>query len=359
MTDQGRIQDRIEVSNGISRVLIEGGSQPLQISLLRTCKQIHTAAKHLLWKYNTLHLGWIMREWAPAPEGMISLPIVKKIKDHIQSVSLDVDLLFDKTIADRLIFGYNLTILATWIQEGSLSSITLFPSSIIGGVRLSHRQLGKVLQRRGHPVLRERLTYYKYLQELRLGTLATSSLSTVKKQLVIDTGVPTFERETWKPKQRITQVRSSGGNPLHMLHELAIAWGGRLEVNDVLVFEDGNPVEDIFLEESDPPIYYFKDDVHLWLMTEVVKDPLEGKHIGDYLCGMDRSGRAAYYRKFEDELEALKFKYGFRSVENLSIEESKARTEKELDVLYAAIPTRYVAEEPANWRTSWGTVENA
>jgi hypothetical protein len=108
---------------------------------------------------------------------------------------------------------------------------------------------------------------------------------------------------------------------MDMLREVANAWGERLEVNGLLAYEDGKPGdEDIFLEQADPHQYYYKDDVHLWLMTEVVKELVDGKHIGDFLLNMDRQSRATYYRKFEPQLQALKETYGIRRITNPSVE---------------------------------------
>lgn len=291
----------------------EDDGEEIRLSFLRTCKQIYAETKHLLWQHNTLHLESILH---PAREGIIEPIIVTGFKHHVQSVHLDIDLLFDKTISGRLIFGHNLSILANWVTEGHLSSITLAARSMMGSNHLTHRQLEKILSHRRHPI--HGLTYHEYLKELQLGTCVHTSLSTIKRRLVIDTGTPNLRATTWCPRQ---PIRSRCGNPMDMLREVANAWGGRLEVNGLLAYEDGKPVdEDIFLEQADPHQYYYKDDVHLWLMTEVVKEPVDGKHIGDFLFNMDRQSRAAYYRKFEPQLQALKETYGIRRIANPSVE---------------------------------------
>jgi hypothetical protein len=287
--------------------LYEDGGEEIRLSFLRTCKQIYAETKHLLWQYNTLHLESILN---PAREGIIDHIIVTGFKHHVQSVQLDIDLIFDKTVSGRLVCGHNLSILATWVTEGHLSSIALVAKSMGGSNHFTHRQLERILSHRKQAD--HGLTYRGYLKELQLGTYVHSSLSTIKRRLVIDTGTPMLEAKTWRPRQ---PIRSRCGNPMDMLSEVATAWGGRLEVNGVLAYEDGEPVdEDIFFEQVEPHQYYYADDVHLWLMTEVVKELVDGKHIGEILLSMDRRSRAVYYRKFESQLQAMKEMYGIRRI---------------------------------------------
>ena len=292
------------------------GGEEIRLSFLRICKQMYAETKDLLWQYNTLRLESVLQ---PVREGIIDSTIVARFQHHVRSVQLDIDLLFDKTWADRQVFGHNLSILASWATEGRLQSITLAARSMNGSNRLTHRQLELVLSHRRRRI--HELIYRDYLKELGAGTCKSNPLSTIKRRLVIDTGTPNFEATTWRPRQLI---RSRCGNPMDMLRELADAWGGRLEVNGLLAFEDGNPVEkDIFLEQADPHQYYYTDDVHLWLMTEIVTEPVDGKHIGDLLLDMDRQSRAAYYRKFEPELRALKEMNGIHRIISPSIEHPK------------------------------------
>jgi hypothetical protein len=314
-TPKSRIELVKTSSRGVSHLgtrhkilpLNEDGGEEIRLSFLRTCKQIYAETKHLLWQHNTLHLESILY---PVREGIIDPVVMTGFKHHVQSVQLDIDLIFDKSLSGRLIFGHNLSMLATWATEGHLSSITLTARSMMGSNNLTHRQLERILIHRRHP--NHGLIYRDYLKDLELGTSIRSSLSTIKRRLVIDTGAPMLEAATWRPRQ---PIRSRCGNPMDMLSEVATAWGGRLEVNGVLAYEDGKPVdEDIFFEQVEPHQYYYADDVHLWLMTEVVKELVDGKHIGEVLLSMDRKSRAAYYRKLEPQLLALKEAYGIRRI---------------------------------------------
>lgn len=244
---------------------------------------------------------------SPPREGIILPFIASGFGHHVRSVLLDVDLIFDKTVSTRLVFGHNLSILDNWVLEGHLTSITLVAQSISGRNHLTHRQFERVLSHRTPGY-----TYSRYIKELKLGTCAHSSLSTIRRRFIIDTGSPNPEAITWYPRLRI-QPRC--GNPMELLSEVANTWGGRLEVNGLLAYNNGTCVdEEIFLEQSDPHQYHYKDDLYLWMMTQIVKDPIDGKHIGTFLLNMDRQSRYAYYRKFEAQLQALKELHGIRQI---------------------------------------------
>ncbi|KUJ12961.1 uncharacterized protein LY89DRAFT_687873 [Mollisia scopiformis] len=310
-------RSRIELKKGSYRALNEDGGEEIQMCLLRTCKQIYNETRDIWWKYNTLHLRSILNAHAPAPEGIIAPNVAMRIKSQVRSVQMNIDTLFYKTIADRLVFGHNLSILAGWAQEGQLSSITLNIKSVAGRILYTHRQWMRVLGR--HRDSEKDRTHKQYLEELRFASTAPNPLSTIKRRIVLETRSSTFEPDTWRPRHSL-RVPKQGHNPIDMLQELASAWGGRLEVNGMLAYEDGNPVGgDILLEQSEPRLFYYKDDVHLWLMTEIVKEPVQGKHIGQFLLDMDRSSRAAFYGKYETELQALKQKYGIHRVGESSV----------------------------------------
>jgi hypothetical protein len=283
------------------------GGDELVLSFLRTCKQIYAETKNLLWQHNTLHLFSVLD---PPREGIIS-SLSPSISTNVQSVSLDIDLIFHKTLSGRLIFGHNLSTLASWVHDGRLSSITLTARSIIGSTHLTHRQLEKILSRRIHPV--HSLTYREYLKELQLGTDTHSALSTINRRLVIDTTPPALSAPSFRP-------RPIRGNPMDMLQEVASAWGGRLEVNGVLVFQDGQAVEDVFLEQREPKQYFYKEDIDSWLLTEVIKEEVEGKCVGEFLAGLERGRRMEHCRRFETQIEELRESYGIRRIARPGVE---------------------------------------
>jgi hypothetical protein len=292
----------------------EDGGEEIRLSFMRTCRQIYAETKDLLWRYNTLCLETVLQ---PQREGIIDSTIVARFKHQVQSVQLDFDPTFDKTWESRQVFGHNLSILASWVTEGCLQSITLAVRSMNGSTNLTPRQLEKVLSHRKRVVLG--VIYNEYLEELKCGTRESSPLSTINRRLVIDAGTPVFAATTWRPRQPISSL---WGDPMEMLRELANAWGGRLEVNGLTAYADGEPIqEDIFLEQVDPHRFYYSDDVSLWLMTEIIEEPVDGKCIGDILLGMDRQSRAAYYRQFEPQLQALKERYGIGRIANISTEQ--------------------------------------
>jgi hypothetical protein len=130
--------------------LNDDGGEEIRLSFLRTCKQIYAETKHLLWQLNTLHLESILH---PAREGIIRPIAVMGFKHHVQSVQLDIDFVLDKTVSGRLIFGHNLSILAEWVTEGRLSSITLTARSMMGNSHLTQRQLEKILSHRRRPYM--------------------------------------------------------------------------------------------------------------------------------------------------------------------------------------------------------------
>ncbi|KAE9368041.1 hypothetical protein N431DRAFT_429278 [Stipitochalara longipes BDJ] len=285
----------------------DGGDQ-IRLSFLRTCKQIYAETKYLLWAHNTLYLSSILH---PAREGTIGHLIAPAITAHVQSVELDIDLIFEKTFAGRLTFGHNLNILNSWARDGRLSSITLTAKSIMGGTHLTHRQLEKILNHRVHPV--HSLTYHEYLKELQLSINAHTALSTVNRRFVIDNGPSTLAAPNWRP-------RPIRGNPMDMLQEVASAWGGRLEVNGVLAFQDGQVLEDVFLEQMEPKQYFYKEEVDLWLITEIVKEEVDGKCVGEFLAGSERGARRVYCRGFEKQIEELRTAYGIRRIASAGVE---------------------------------------
>ncbi|KAE8450861.1 hypothetical protein EG329_005774 [Mollisiaceae sp. DMI_Dod_QoI] len=201
---------------------------------------------------------------------------------------------------------------------------------------MGHRQLQRILCERNHTTSRPRFrlsrirrsAYYEYLEELKRHISRSPSLSTIKRRLVLDTGTPTFDVITWEPLQTL---HAELGNPVSMLKELADAWGGRLEVNGLLAYEDGKRVQDIFVKQDGIATYYHEDDVNLWMMIKAVGEPLDGKHIGDALLQMDRQSRAAYYRQFEPQLKALKEKFGIHRIDELDTKGTPSQTDEEED----------------------------
>ncbi|KAF8856415.1 hypothetical protein BDZ45DRAFT_476260 [Acephala macrosclerotiorum] len=200
-------RNRIELVNvyygGVTGVAVfhkilppyEDGGEEIRLSFRRTCRQIYAETKDLLWKNNTLRLESVLQ---PAREGVIDPTIVAKFQHHVRSVQLDIDLLFDKTWAGQLAFGHNLSILANWVTEGHLQSITLAVRCMNGSNHLTHRQLEKILSHRRRPVHNQ--IYHEYLNELRSGTRESSPLSTINRRLVIDTGTPHLAGTTWRPR---------------------------------------------------------------------------------------------------------------------------------------------------------------
>lgn len=298
-------------------LLFDPGKE-IGLSFLRTSKQIYEEAKDLVWQYNTLYLATTL---SPGREGVINPIVATGLKHHVQSVQLDVDLLFDKTISGRLTFGHNLSILEDWANEGCLVSVTLNATSMLGPNHFASRQLARILKKRADPV--RGLTYEEYLKELRIGTSPQSALSNIKRCLVINTGDPTLDTETCRPKYPIDPRY---GSPLDILREVAVAWGGRLEVNGILAYYEGNPVKnEIFLEQVEPYRYLYNDEVCLWLMTEVIKEPFDGEDIKNLLLNMDFQGRAAYYCNFESELQALMGVHGIRQISNEVVEHLESK----------------------------------
>lgn len=281
-----------------------GNEEELLLSVLRINKQVYAETKNLLWQHNTLHLLSVLD---PPREGVIS-PLSPSIIYNVRSVSLDIDLIFHKTLSSRPIFGHNLSILAAWVRDGRLSEITLIARNISSGTNyLSQKKLELILSRRIRPV--HSLTYKEYLKELTLGTEAQSPLSTVSRRFVIDTGPSTMSAPSFRPRPM------KGYNPMDMLREVASAWGGRLEINGVVVFQDGRAVGDVFLEQTgEPKQYFYKEDVDLWLMTEIVNEEVEGKCVGQFLLGLERGRRVEYCRRFEAQIEELRRVYGIQRI---------------------------------------------
>jgi hypothetical protein len=114
-----------------------------------------------------------------------------------------------------------------------------------------------------------------------------------------------------RPAFRPQPIRS---NPMDMLQEVASAWGGRLELNGVLVFQDGQAIGDIFLEQREPKQYFYKEDVDLWLMTKIANEEVEGKCVGEFLLGLERGRRVECCRRFEAQIEELRRVYGIQSI---------------------------------------------
>lgn len=108
----------------------------------------------------------------------------------------------------------------------------------------------------------------------------------------------------------------SYGNPESMLLELATAWGGHLEMNGTLAYEKGQRINDISVERPSMQTSYYLGEVNIWLMTEIIDEPVDGEHIGKLLLRMNVKGRAKYYRKYEKNLEMLREKYGINRIGN-------------------------------------------
>lgn len=313
-------KNRIEFVDSGYRALSEDGGEPIPLSFLRTCKQIYTEAKNLMWENNTLYLRSVMHAHVPSGEGVIA-GIANKFKDQVRSIHLGIDIIFDKTLEDRLILGHNLSILADWVTNGSLSSITLEMTTDSRACNFSINHLERILRYRSDPV--KKLTYDEYIKELRLGTSPDSPLSNIKRRMIFNMRTPLFDDTpgAWQPKRHYRITR----NPMDMFQELASAWGGRLEVDGLLAYENGNGVGDtLFYERTNPHQYYFKDYLHVWLMAEIVTEPTDEthrgnliveRHLGQDLLNLDRQSRDAYFHNFEPQLEALKAKHGIRRLD--------------------------------------------
>lgn len=195
-------------------------------------------------------------------------------------------------------------------------SVTLNTTSVLGPSYFAKKKLARILSRRADPV--RGLVYHEYLKELWIATSPQSALSTINRRLVIDTGDPILDTETWRPRYPID---SRHGSPMIVLKEVALAWGGCLEINGMLASPNGENVSnEIFLEQVEPHLYFYKDEIYLWLMTEVVKEPVDGKHIGELLLSMDCRSRAAYYGNYESQLQALMVVHGIRRISNEVVE---------------------------------------
>ncbi|KAN0095111.1 hypothetical protein V8E51_015822 [Hyaloscypha variabilis] len=316
-------------SDGVVRYKIlsptSDGGCAILLSFLRTCKQIHAETHNLLWKHNKLHLSSVL---SPPREGVIP-PLPPSITTNIRSLALEIDPTFHKTLSSHLLFTHNLSLLTSWIHSGSLTSLTLICTSVSSRAHLTPRQLEKLIHHRLHPV--HKLTYYEYLDALKLGTDPKSALSTINRKFVIDTGPgtpssPSLSYQSLRP-------RPLAGNPMPMLGEIARAWGGQLQVNDRLAFWDGEGVEDVFLVQEEEEgeeegkkkkkKWFFRDEVDFWLASENVKefeeengDYEEELYMRGYLAGLERRERRDFCRwGYQNAIEWRRDEYGFRRIE--------------------------------------------
>lgn len=212
--------------------------QPINLSLLRTCKQIHDEAKNVFWEHNGIHLfnpGQLVDNFIRELDVSLSL--------KIRRIEIDVDVL-DGTDLKQI--SEALKTLGRWSREGKLEEVTLFLV-----VRNPKQDLARVveslLNMRYYGRARNRLMYEEYLAVLKEAGGDAGYLAKVTRRIVFNaywrTGRP---GPVWSIDQRGHNMNGfESKNPMPIVKDMHNAFGGEFWVDDLMVFKDHVEVNDL------------------------------------------------------------------------------------------------------------------
>lgn len=115
--------------------------------------------------------------------------------------------------------------------------------------------------------------YADYLDVIKK-TSKGEALLRIKGRLAMDVREP-FHSDG---RELEDTVRESLGNPGILLEELADAWGGCLEVDDVIAYQEGKRMADIFMEKryQGEDVYFYEFKVYMYLQLKVTKNYIKG-----------------------------------------------------------------------------------
>jgi hypothetical protein len=198
---------------------------------------------------------------------------------NVRSVNFDFNILVRAVSADgNLELEGVLRVLQKWSQLGRLKEITLFlrDKDAYNDTYSPHDLLLDTLDLRRvgageEPVLggdmddSQRTLYPEYLEVLESAGGKDGYLRHLKRNLVINTGLPGFAKDG----TFFRSIPSTLGNPENMHHELNKAWGGTLEMNEVLCYRDSQHVSGIFrtLLVEGQELFYYHVEVFLFYIA--------------------------------------------------------------------------------------------
>lgn len=294
----------------------------IRLSFIRTCKQIYDECTDRFWAKNTLDLESII---SGGTRGGAKIPkLLDSLKLKVQAVQLDIDFFHQYTRE----FRESLTDIGQWAIHGCLKSISLVARDKYEDkdpTQLSRETFQALLSLRcscdpetwprNHRYWGREVMYYKYLDILKNAALKDGCLSKVNKKLIINTGVPGFDLESYGQPKHYMTLHSKHNAP-EMLQELSIAVDGEVEVDGTLCFRSGTLMNNIFMVHDNQTVLY-KKDFDMWRASRAAMKLLatseEEKEVGYWLRKMteDESVRLRLVHQFrcriDEETKASQF----------------------------------------------------
>jgi hypothetical protein len=202
--------------------------QAINLSLLRTCKQIHEEAKNLFWEQNKIHLfgpGQLLGSFQGLDVGL-SL--------KIRYLEIDIDV---RTIAVVKQISEALETLGRWSREGNLKEVTI-ALVVRNPSQVASRVVESLLDLRSHS--RSRLMYQDFLTVLKEAGGNDGYLTKVMRRIVFDAY---WRRGRSLPKH--WQLGIECKNPMPVVKDIHDAFGGEFWMDGLRVFKDQVEVNDL------------------------------------------------------------------------------------------------------------------
>jgi len=250
-----------------------GGVQELRLSFLRTCREIYEECKGKLWTWNTLNIEPLLFDGLRPSDTELLAGLPEILRTSVRSVVFDFDMMIyniahdnfrNSSLPSGLHLESILRALQKWAEVGKLEEITLLLKSDLDKEdRLfEHDQFLELLRLRHITIatspngIGTRTVYSDYLAVLERAGGKNGYLQHLKRKMILHTGPREFD-ENGIPSR---SVPAALGSPDEMLCDLNQAWGGSLEMNGILCFENGQHIYDMFVKaktsESEGSFYY-------------------------------------------------------------------------------------------------------